>query len=92
MSKSVRVWVSGDVQNVGYRNWVKKEADKLGLHGWVRNRRSGMVEALLFGHNYDVDKMIDMMKIGPDLADVSQVEVEEAKGICPSYFEVKPEV
>lgn len=93
MHKSVRVWVSGKVQHVGYREWAKKEADKLGLHGWVRNRQSGMIESLLFGHKMDVDKMLDLMNEGPEEAEVTEVDIDDnVKGICPSYFEIKPEV
>lgn len=92
MIKAVRVWVSGKVQGVGYRAWAKKQADTLGLHGWVRNRKSGMVESLIVGRPMDVDALVNLYHQGPQLAAVIEVEVEEAKGICPSYFEIKPEV
>lgn len=93
MYKSVRVWISGGVQHVGYREWTKKEADKLGLHGWVRNRKSGMIESLLYGRSMDVDALVKAMATGPEEANVIDVEVDDnVKGICPSYFEIKPEV
>ncbi|WND01582.1 acylphosphatase [Temperatibacter marinus] len=92
MNKSVRVWISGKVQGVGYREWAKKEADKLGLHGWVRNRKSGMIESLLYGRSLDVDTLLELYEEGPEEAEVTEVDVDEAKGMCPAYFEIKPEV
>ncbi len=35
--KQARVYISGFVQGVGYRQFVKRNARDLGLVGWVRN-------------------------------------------------------
>ena len=41
--RTVRLFITGRVQGVGYRIWCVREAGRLGLDGWVRNRRDGSV-------------------------------------------------
>lgn len=90
--KAVKARIYGRVQGVWFRGWTEQEANKLGLFGWVRNREDGTVEALFFGPETDVDRMLQHCKEGPNSAIVDQVEIEPAKGIAPRRFEVKPTV
>ncbi|MEM0482640.1 MAG: acylphosphatase [Nitrososphaerota archaeon] len=78
----VRVFVSGIVQGVFFRQNAKRVADSLGLKGWVRNLRDGRVEAVIEGPEERVAEMVEWMKRGPPLARVEKVEVirEEYKG------------
>ena len=44
--RTVRLFVAGRVQGVGFRAFLIREANALGLDGWARNRADGSVEAL----------------------------------------------
>jgi acylphosphatase len=69
----VHVLISGEVQGVGYRLWTHKQAEKLGLFGWVKNLVDGRVEAVFCGEEAAVNKMLELCKTGPNLAQVSNV-------------------
>jgi len=75
------VFISGFVQGVGFRQFIKINADKLELKGWVRNTLDGCVEAFLQGRKEDIQKLIQISRKGPFLAEVENVEVnwEETK-------------
>lgn len=69
-----RVFVSGKVQGVFYRDTTKKEADKRGVRGWVRNLRDGRVEAVFEGDAAQVDGMVAWCRIGSPLSRPTFVE------------------
>jgi len=71
-----RVFVSGFVQNVGYRQFVKKISQKIGLTGWVRNLSDGRVEFLFSGSREKIEKAIEQCWKGPFLSEVKSVDVE----------------
>jgi len=91
-SVAVKVRIYGRIQGVWYRGWTETEANELGLFGWVRNRQDGSVEALLIGQKPSVDIMLKRLGEGPPAAKVERVETEEARGVAPNRFEVKPTV
>ena len=70
------VYVSGRVQGVFYRVKTRDKATELGLRGWVRNLPDGRVEALFQGEKDGVEEMIRWCRTGPEMADVSDVEVD----------------
>ncbi|MEK7502126.1 MAG: acylphosphatase [Patescibacteria group bacterium] len=70
------VFVSGFVQNVGYRQFVKKIARQIGLTGWVRNLSDGRVEFLFSGSRDEIKKAIEECWKGPFLSEVKSVDVE----------------
>ena len=71
------VFVSGLVQGVNYRWFTLETADGLGLTGWVRNLPDGRVEAEIEGEKEVVERMIETMRRGPRLAQVTDLEVNE---------------
>lgn len=89
---AVRARIYGRVQGVWYRGWTEQEANKLELYGWVRNRLDGTVEALFIGPQMAVDAMLKLCEEGPPQASVERIETEQAKGLAPKRFEVKPTV
>ncbi len=91
-SKSVRVRISGQVQGVFFRVWAKEKADALGVKGWIRNRLDGDVEALFVGPKEQVSALVKICQEGPPSAVVDDVNLEEAQGITPARFEIKPTV
>jgi len=70
------IFVSGLVQGVFYRAEARERAKKLGLFGWVRNLADGRVEVLVEGEKSKIEKLIEWLNQGPQLAQVEKVEVE----------------
>jgi acylphosphatase len=71
------VLVSGRVQGVFFRDSCSRRARELGVCGWVRNLPDGRVEAVFEGEAQAVEQMVRWCHVGPRLARVEQVEVEE---------------
>lgn len=69
-----RVFISGKVQGVGFRDWVVRHGKALGLIGWVRNRTDGRVEILIIGDSDASAALIDKCREGPPLARVDHIE------------------
>lgn len=79
MKKSIRLYINGTVQGVFFRDFIKTEADKLDLKGFVRNLDDGRVEVFLEGPQENLDKMVEISKVGPKHAQIRTVEVKEEK-------------
>ncbi|CAH2603989.1 Acylphosphatase [Rhodovastum atsumiense] len=77
-----RLVISGRVQGVGFRHWITREAGRLGVSGWVRNRRDGRVEVLVDGDTASVEELLRLCRLGPRLAEVTEI-VEELVDTCP---------
>ena len=91
MALQARLFVTGRVQGVGYRDWAIAESRRLGLAGWVRNRGDGSVEALIVGEDSAVGEMISACRRGPPLARVDAVDVEPVDlDILPEGFTQLP--
>jgi acylphosphatase len=73
----VHVWVTGRVQNVGFRAFVVSSAGLTGVKGWVRNVGWNTVEAVAEGGREQVDQFIRAMKAGPRASRVDEARVEE---------------
>ena len=85
-----RVYVSGKVQGVFFRDATREKAEQLGLAGWVRNIPDGRVELLLDGPSEKVREMVRWCKEGPSHADVEDVDTEfEASAGDLEGFEVR---
>jgi len=74
-----RIFISGQVQGVFFRDNTRKKATELKLTGGVRNLRDGRVEVMVEGEGQAVQSLIKWLEIGPKLAKVSTIEVVE----CP---------
>lgn len=72
---TARVFISGFVQGVGFRQFIKKSALQLGLTGWVKNLLDNRVEAVFSGSKEQIEKIILVCKKGPFLADIKSVDV-----------------
>ena len=93
--KQARLFVRGDVIGVGFRAWTKIQAKINGVSGWVRNvfddetrfGKNGGVEAVVQGDADSVDRIIALIKTGPPVARVEEVEVvwEEPKEIIEDF-------
>ncbi len=79
MNSGRHVFVSGRVQGVGFRWTAIDQAKSLGLAGWVRNLPDGRVEAWIEGAPDAVDAMLAWLETGPQLAEVSGLEVQRVE-------------
>lgn len=80
----IHIYVSGDVQGVGFRQFVKYNARKLNIKGWVKNLPDGKVEVMLQGRDKELEKMVQVCKRGPMISNVKNVEIEN---LSDEYFE-----
>ena len=87
--KRVRVFVSGKVQGVWFRESTKIEALDQGVRGWVRNLPDGRVEAVFEGEPPAVERMVAWCHVGSSHAEVAGVDAtEEPPAGEPNGFRV----
>ncbi|MDG2532639.1 acylphosphatase [Sphingomonas sp. HITSZ_GF] len=75
-----RIYVSGRVQRVGYRDWAVRLAKQLGVRGWVRNLNDGRVELLAEGDDEALVSLTEALREGPPMAVVDNVEAFQTAG------------
>ena len=78
MTTSIRGFVAGRVQGVGFRYFVREQARALGVSGFARNLADGRVEFLVQGERAAVDAMLERIAEGPAHARVDRVDSEPA--------------
>lgn len=86
MQQSIKAWVYGKVQGVGFRMFCKRRAKELNLDGYALNLPDGRVEVLVSGNSDAIEKMIDALNEGPAFAQVLGVDVEPTAETVTSGF------
>ncbi len=84
-----RVYVSGAVQGVWFRESCRDEAQRAGVDGWVRNLADGRVEVVLEGPRQAVDQAVGWCHQGPRRARVERVEVVDEVPVGERGFRVR---
>jgi len=79
MQKHYSIRVYGLVQGVFFRVSAQKEADKLGLTGFTQNEQDGSVYIEAEGEESNLNKFIKWCNIGPSMAQVEKVVVNDDK-------------
>jgi len=79
MKKSVRLYIKGTVQGIFFRQFIKENAERHNVKGFVRNLEDGRVEVFAEGDIENVEKVIELCKIGPKHSRIENVEVKEEK-------------
>ena len=80
MSKQrIRIFVTGRVQGVFFRQTLKVKAKQNDVYGWVKNLNDGRVEAVLEGDTGNVTRLIEWAHGGPANAIVEDVEIQNEK-------------
>lgn len=69
--------VKGRVQGVWFRKSTAEKAQQLGLKGWVKNLATGDVELVAYGEEKAVRQLETWLAIGPELASVVDVDIQE---------------
>lgn len=87
-AQSLRAFVRGRVQGVGFRAFVVWHAGELDLHGFTRNLSDGTtVEVVAEGPRSKLDALVAYLRQGPPLSRVDAVDVTwgEATGGYQSF-------
>ena len=79
--RSVQGLASGRVQGVGFRYFVMRLAQAEKLCGYVRNLSDGRVEFYLQGDPDSVTRVLSRIRVGPDYAQVSDLQLSDSKKI-----------
>lgn len=88
MVKHLDITVKGKVQGVYYRASTKAVADQLGVKGFVQNQPDGSVFISAEADNATLEMFLDWCHEGPQDAEVSTVESNEAELKNYRNFEV----
>jgi acylphosphatase len=75
--RSVKGLVSGRVQGVGFRYFVMRHAQAENICGYVRNLSDGRVEFFLQGASDPVSRVLGQIRLGPDYARVSELQLDD---------------
>ena len=75
--KRVHAIVHGRVQGVFFRDYTRKQAELLGLSGWVRNLPDRTVETVFEGDTDSVTSMLQWLKTGSPMSDVTDIDARE---------------
>jgi acylphosphatase len=85
----IHCFVSGKVQGVWFRASTQDKAKELDLVGWARNLPDGRVEVLAFGERNKLQQLHEWLKKGPELANVTELTMEEVAWQDLDRFAVK---
>jgi acylphosphatase len=90
---SVTVYVSGKVQQVGYRSRVLAAARALDITGYVTNLPDGRVKIVAEGAEADLDRFFRSVRIENTLIAVTDFSIEysEPKGCYDSFYKIAGE-
>jgi len=75
----VRLFVTGRVQGVFFRQSLKAKSIQNDVFGWVKNLQDGSVECLLEGNEKNISILVEWANSGPANAIVENVEVHNEK-------------
>ena len=78
-TQRVRIFVTGKVQGVFFRQTLKVMAKKNNVVGWVKNLKDGRVEAVLEGNEEKVSRLIEWAHGGSANARVEDIEIRTEK-------------
>jgi acylphosphatase len=84
-----RVYVSGSVQGVWFRESCREQARAAGVGGWARNLADGRVEVVLEGPPGAVDEVVAWCHQGPRRSRVEHVEVVDEAPVGERGFRVR---
>jgi acylphosphatase len=86
-------YVSGKVQMAGYRSKVVTIARVFGLKGYVMNLSDSRVKIVAEGHEADLERFLEAIRIKNTLIDVEEIEAEfsGANGSYEEFFKVAGE-
>ncbi len=72
---AAHIFISGQVQGVGFRNFSQRYAFLLGLKGFVKNLADGRVELEVEGDRTKIDLFLEHLHRGPTLSKLIKLDV-----------------
>lgn len=73
---TVKIFVMGFVQGVGFRRFIQKKAKNLGITGWVKNTPDLRVEILAQGTKEQIEGLKKISEKGNIFSDVKGIVVD----------------
>lgn len=88
--QEVRIYVSGNVQGVGFRAAVYRYASVCRITGYVCNLPDGRVEILAQGKGDQINQFIYKVKMRPGMGSISSMETKTGSLSKPyDSFEIR---
>ena len=78
-NQCVRLFVTGRVQGVFFRQSLKAKSIQNNIFGWVKNLHDGRVECILEGTEENISILVEWAHTGPANAIVENVEIHNEK-------------
>lgn len=79
MKKSIRLFLSGNIQPIFFNDYIKKQADSLNIRGFLRSLEDGRIEIFLEGNINEIEEMIPLCKKGPFNTKINKVEQRDER-------------
>ena len=87
--KCVHLIVSGRVQGVFFRDNTRRKAIELGLKGYAKNLPDGNVEVVAQGNEEKINELIEFIKKGPGIAEVTDMKIKHKEPENFKNFEIR---
>jgi len=84
--KCIKIFVSGRVQGVFFRESTKCQAVNLDITGHAINLPDGRVEVLACGDPDVLEQLVSWLRQGPELSHVEDLQVEDTQIKKPQSF------
>ncbi|WP_417615223.1 acylphosphatase [Oceanisphaera sp.] len=81
------IYVSGKVQEVGFRFNTQREAERLGVTGYARNLPDGRVVVWAEGEAAKVRQLVHWLRQGPSNANVESISEEDVEVAQHRHFD-----
>lgn len=79
MKKSIRLYITGNLQSMFFKQFIKESAESYNVKGFVRILEDGRVEIFLEGNGEDVDSVASICRRGPKYAQIRKIDEKEEK-------------
>jgi len=79
MKKAVRLYITGNLQSLFFKQYIKENAVANEVKGFLRIREDSRVEVFMEGDSASVDNMVKICKTNPKYSTIRNVEQKEEK-------------
>ena len=79
MKKAVRLYITGNLQSLFFKQFIKENADAFGVKGFLRIREDSRVEIFIEGDSPSVNSMMTVCKTSPKYSTIRNIEEKEEK-------------